>query len=104
MNDQNFAVLFSLCVRIILEDLNYVHNKYISAKAVNILFLYNLYVYGIVQQLPCIRILDDLVSAVENNEEMAIDYNDEIQAVPENEVEVETENQANDNQGTTDIG
>ena len=32
------------------------------------------------------------MSAVENNEEMAIDYNDEIQAVLENEVEVETEN------------
>ena len=41
-----------------------------------------------------------LVSAVENNEEMAIEYNDEVLA----EVEVETKNEAEGDPGITEIG
>ena len=44
------------------------------------------------------------MSAIENNEDMAIEYNDEIPAVPENEVEVETENQTDGDSGTSEIG
>ena len=44
------------------------------------------------------------MSAIENNEDMAIEYNDEIPAVPENEVEVETESQTDGDSGTSEIG